>query len=147
MSAKLSAHQMTLLRWVAILPGAMLGGVTAFFPLHWLLGSLFPHGGEYFLDFIMFQKPLDVESIELTLTPFVFSVFSIWAGAEIAPKFKLAIAFALSGMWLVVGAYLFWSSGGHDIIELKTVGGVAGLVVGPFIVWLRTKLPRSVVVS
>jgi hypothetical protein len=146
LSIKLSARQNSLLRWAAILPGAVLGGVIAFFPVHWLLGSLFPHDGNYFLDFIMFEKPLDVERIELTLTPFVFSVFSIWAGAEIAPKSKLAIAIALSGMWLIVGTYMFWSSGGHDTFEIKTAGGVAGLVVGPIIVWLRTRQAKSIVV-
>lgn len=148
MSTKLSAHQKQLLRWLALLPGAILGGVIVLFPIHWILVSwIFPHDGEYFLDMIWFPKKLDVAGIENTLAPFFIIVFSTLAGAIIAPKFRITVACVLSGMWLIAGTYLFWSSGGQDTFEIKTAGAVLGLFIGPIVVWLSTKRLRSTVTS
>ena len=33
------------LRWVAILPGALIAGILSTFPLHWLLYIAFAHNG------------------------------------------------------------------------------------------------------
>ena len=148
MSTKQSARQKQLLRWVLILPGAVAGGAIAIFPIHWMLVFwIFPHDGKFFLDFIEFPKQLDVDGIELALTPFVLVVFSIWAGAEIAPKYKIAVGCLLSGVWLIAGAYAFLSSDGQAPLEIKTVGGVLGLFVGPVIVWLRARRASSTIAS
>ncbi len=149
MSTKLSARQKHLLRWVAILPGAMLGSVIVLFPIHWMLIFwIFPHDGKYFLDMIWFpDKKVDVAHIEDTLAPFLLVVISTFIGAEIAPKYKITVACVLSGMWLIYSTYLFWSSGGQDTLEIKTAGGVLGLFIGPIIVWLRTRRVISTIAS
>jgi hypothetical protein len=121
------------------LPGAITGGVIGWFLLHWLLLLLFPFDGRRFLDLIEFSDRLPVERIELTLAPFIFALFSISVGAEIAPTYKVRVAAALSATWLIVAAYMFWSSSGQDSFEAKTFGGGLGLLIGPALVWLRTK--------
>jgi len=134
-----SAGQKQFLRWFAVLPGAILAGLLATFPLHWVLGSLFPQDGKFFLDFIEFPTRLDVSGIELTLSPLVISTMYIWSGAEIAPKYKLAVAIVLSVLVLCMMLYLFLSSAGHDTFEIKTAGALLGIVLGLLLVRLRTR--------
>jgi hypothetical protein len=140
-------RRIDLLRWATILPGAIAGGVTGWFVLHWLLLLLFPSDGRRFLDFIEFPGRLDIERIELALAPFVFTVFSISIGAEISPTYKLRVAIALSAIWLMIAGYMFWSSQGQDTFEAKTFGGGLGLLVGPTLIWFREKRRGAIAAS
>jgi len=131
------------LRWIAVLPGAVLGGLAATFPLHWILDAwIFPHDGAYFLDMIEFDQPVDVATIELGLTPLIIAVFYVWAGAEIAPAHKLKVGVVLSLLFVCALAYLFFTSNGQATFEIKTAGALFGILLGLAIVWLRVRQIR-----
>jgi hypothetical protein len=128
------------LRWLAVLPGAILAGLLATFPLHWLLNMIFPYDGKWFLDFIEFpNKVLDVSAIELTLSPLIIALVCIWVGAEIAPKNKFKTALVLSALWVCVLLYIFLAAGGHATFDIKTACAVLGVLLGLSIVWLRVR--------
>ncbi len=129
-----------LIRWVIVLPCAVVGGILATFPLHWILVFwIFPHDGSYFLDFIQFQNRVNVSEIELIFTPFVIAILYIWIGAEIAPKYKLITASVLSVLYVCMMIYIFFTAHGQAIFDIKTAGGLLGLCVGMLIVWFRSR--------
>lgn len=91
-----------ILRWIAVLPGALLGVLLAMFPWHWLV--LFMQSGSGDDSFISYKgKPLlssiPTEVLEYAgvafLTPFVL----VSVGTYIAPKFKFQTGIAMSILW------------------------------------------------
>ena len=118
------------LRWLAVLPGALLAGVIALFPLHFILYNTLSH----------FVEPYP-ELPERVLTPFVIAGVFVWAGSLIAPEFKIEASVALFGLWLfLVGGFAFltfhganWMGGqlyfrGRGLATLMAVvGAIAGL--------------------
>jgi hypothetical protein len=120
------------LRWLAVLPGGLIGGFLLLFPLRLALVNTLRG----------FVTPYP-ELPERILTPFVIAVGFVSLGARIAPDRKTETAVALFGLWLfVVGAFvalalsnanvggrsLFMHGGGIGPL-LAVVGAVAGLVV------------------
>src|SRR5262245_45492907 len=78
------------LRWVAVLPGALLGGLLLTFPLHWILKNT--------LNFIDPYPELP----ERILSPLVIALGFVWLGAKIAPARKIETAVVLFGLWTVL---------------------------------------------
>jgi len=120
------------LRWLAVLPGGLLGGLLLLFPLRLVLVNTLRG----------FVEPYP-EMPERLLTPFVVAAGFVWLGARIAPERKTETAVALFGVWLfVVGASValalananvggqsFYLRGGGIAPLLGVVGSVVGLLV------------------
>lgn len=86
------------LRWVAVVPGAIVGGLLSTFVLHLVLYQTLTGSG------IVTPYP---HAPELILSPFAVAVAFVWCGSRIAPKHKTETAVVLLGvMLLFVGAGL-----------------------------------------
>lgn len=79
------------MRWLAVLPGALLGGLLATIPLRLVLYSTLRS----------FVEPYP-ELPERLLTPLVIATCFVWSGARIAPSRKLYTAVILFGLWMVI---------------------------------------------
>ncbi len=120
-------------RWLAVLPSALLAGIVASFPLHWVLYS----------TLTSFIEPYP-ELPERILFPFVMAVAFIWAGSYIAPEHKFKTAIALFGIWIfLLGGFVFLTLTGSELAgrQLYFQGGgigpimaVVGAITGLFIV-------------
>ncbi|MGK2849100.1 MAG: hypothetical protein ACSLEX_03480 [Minisyncoccota bacterium] len=128
------------LRWIAVLPGALIFGILATFPLHWLIYLAFAHDGATVFGIVELNDD-DWRYIEYYLYPFVIAVTFIYAGYRIAPKHKLKTAVALFviyfTVWLIAsyislskgdiyGSYLHFSG--------RTIFALIGAILGIYIV-------------
>lgn len=110
------------LRWVALLPGAIIAGMLALLPLHWVLYSFFSSFVEPYPEFP-----------ERILTPFAIAGIFVWSGSRIAPEFKFETAIILFGIWLfVVGGFFFLTFSGSEWMgrSLRFQAGGLGLIMG-----------------
>ncbi len=113
------------LRWGAVLPGAILGGILLLLPLHWILYSTLRH----------FIEPYP-ELPERMLSPLVTAAGFVWLGTRIAPARQMATAWVLSGLWTVVAvaALVFTLLVGHIGTHQVSVGmapmGFIGCAIG-----------------
>src|SRR6266852_5878703 len=73
-----------LLRWLAVLPGAVIAGLLVTFPLHWIL----------------FQTLGNVAELQRIVAPLAIGVCFIWAGSRIAPTHTFETAAVLFGVCL-----------------------------------------------
>jgi len=90
------------LRWLAVLPGALIAGVLAAFPLHWIL----------YLTLRNFVAPYP-ELPERALTPFAIAAVFVWSGSRIAPKYKVEAAVVMFGLWMaLLGGFVFLTLSG-----------------------------------
>lgn len=120
------------LRWIAVLPGALLGGIMMVFPLHWILYNTLSN----------FIEPYP-ELPERIFTPFVVALGFVALGARIAPERTMEVAVVLFGLWMVLlggvaalvlfvgnvgGRRLFFHGGGFAAAG-AFVGGIVGLVI------------------
>src|SRR5437763_1507823 len=94
----LSPMNRQILRWLAVLPGAILGAVLSTFPLHWLLYFTLANGETI--------SGVDIRPIEYFLYPVVMSFAFVVTGSEIAPikKFQTAIGLSIMYLLFMVGA-------------------------------------------
>lgn len=121
------------LRWLAVLPGALIAGLLSTFLLRFVL----------FQTLTNFIEPYP-EFPERALTPFAISLTFIWIGCEIAPEYKLKTGISLLTLWLLLSAYfifltftgdswngneLFFQAGG-----VSPIMGIVGSFVGLYIV-------------
>ncbi len=79
------------LRWIAVLPAAILGAVLLIFPLHWVLYLSLRH--------VIEPYP---ELPERILTPVVVAAGFVWLGTKVAPSHKIMTAWILGGL-LTIG--------------------------------------------
>jgi len=118
-----------ILRWLAVLPGAVVGALIALFPLHFVLYQTLTGSG------IVEPYP---QSPERLLGPFVSALVFVWAGSRIAPSRKVETAAVLLGiLLLLIGAFFALGlTGAHigDVQYSLPLGGLppAGAVVGAF---------------
>ncbi len=122
------------LRWVAVLPGALIAGLLATFPLHWLLYIAFAYDGTI-LGCIELPPGSNLP-IEYMLYPFVIAFVFILVGFKIAPmyKFKTAIALAVLYTIFAIGVLFFGMKRGIKMsFEVRTVGPFIGLLIGLYI--------------
>lgn len=127
------------LRWLAVLPGALIAGVLLTIPLHFVLYSTLT-------SFIHPYPPLP----ERVLSPGVIAGGVVWFGAHIAPARRVDTAIALFGLWMVLlGAALSFvlaggNIGGHSLYLQAGGLGCAGAFVGAFVgVALVRRQPES----
>lgn len=120
---------LNMLRWLAVLPGAVVAALVALFPLHFVLYQTLTGSG------IVEPYP---QSPERLLGPLVSALVFVWAGSRIAPSRKVETATVLLGiLLLLVGAFFALGlTGAHigDVQYSLPLGGLppAGAVVGAF---------------
>lgn len=127
-----------ILRWIAVLPGAIVAAVLSLIPLHLFL-------------YIIFTRFVEVypEMPEQILAPAVLSGVFIWVGSKISPAYKLETAIALLGIWMfLVGGFVFLTLGGSGVNGgqlyfkyggVPTLTAVIGAIVGFIVVWVERK--------
>ncbi len=101
------------LRWLAVLPGGLLGAALMMFPIHWVLvsglGGIIQWGAD------------DLAKVERFLQSFVVPCGTIVIGSKIAPRSSLATAYTLAtilGLFLL-SFYYAVRSGYFDAIDLR----------------------------
>lgn len=93
------------LRWLAVMPGAVLAGLLATIPLHFVLYQTLTGSG------IVDPYP---EFPERLLTPFVVCLGFVWSGARIAPEYKFETAITLFGIAMIMlGGFVFLAAFGE----------------------------------
>ena len=127
------------IRWVAVLPGALIAGIISSFPLHWLLYFTLVKG-EIVLG-------VNIRPIEYTILPFVVAIVIILVGSEIAPlhKFRTAIVLTVLYIMAVIGVFLLGPKYGvYGSFKARSVGPIIGLLIGLYIVRGKEKnLPQK----
>lgn len=81
------------LRWLAVVPAAVLAAVLSAVPLHLVLYQTLTGSG--------FIEPYP-ETPERVLLPLVAAMSFVWAGARVAPSHKMETAVVLFGSWLLL---------------------------------------------
>lgn len=119
------------LRWIAVLPGAIVAAVLSLIPLHLIL-------------YIVLMRFVEVypEMPERILGPALLSGVFVWAGSRISPVFKFETAVVLFGLWMfLVGGLVFLAWSGSDVDGrqlyfqgggLPTVMAIVGAAIGLF---------------
>ncbi|MFA5049348.1 MAG: hypothetical protein WC516_10055 [Patescibacteria group bacterium] len=131
------------LRWLAVLPGALLAGLLATFPLHWILYLVFAHDGTI-LGFIELPDGVN-KSIEYMLYPFVVAFTFILVGYKIAPKYKFRTTIVLFGIYTLLWfistfASLFLKIEGVQIsFSGRTIFALLGAAIGLYIASRKNK--------
>lgn len=86
-----------IIRWIILIPLAILSGITILFPLHWILIYTFNN----------FVTPYP-ELPERLLSPFVFSLTFVLSGSFIAPKYKFYTSVFLFSISMILSGILIW---------------------------------------
>lgn len=128
------------LRWLAVIPGGLLVGIFATFPLHWLLSFIFAYGeGESPLSLLLWAKHFGATaaSAEYLLSPAVIATFFVYSGSKIAPKENLKTAKVLFGIyvtiWLIVSIIALSGqnvAGGVLTFSARTILAPLGALLG-----------------
>ncbi|MCD6250584.1 MAG: hypothetical protein J7J98_09670 [candidate division Zixibacteria bacterium] len=123
------------LRWIAVLPAALLATILSAFPLHFVLYQTLTGSG------IVDPYP---ETPERVLLPLVASMAFIWVGANVAPSHKLKVATSLLVPWLLLlvsavvmalnSSNLWGMQFSSEEIGLPTVLSIFGAIAGLYIV-------------
>src|SRR5262245_3606982 len=77
------------LRWIAVLPGAILGGLLAVLSLSWVVPQ--------------------TEMPGRVVQPFVAAAVFVWSGSMIAPRHRARTSIALVGVWMLLLAGFLWA--------------------------------------
>lgn len=137
------------LRWLIVLPGAIIAAFVATFPLHWLLYIAYAKDGT--LLGIIELPPGSNLTIEYLFYPFVMAIVFVWSGYKLAPKHKLKAATALFAIyaitWLVVSLLSLTSGNVGNIsanFGARTILALIGAVLGLYIAKTENKeaLPK-----
>ena len=122
-------------RWLAVLPGSLLAGLLATFPLHWVLLATFEYG--------QIISGIDTKPIEYLLYPFVIAAIFVYTGSRIAPKYRFKTSIVLFViyllLWITANVIVFL----HIInipnahFDARSVLALTGAVVGLY--WAKKK--------
>jgi hypothetical protein len=128
------------LRWIAVLPGAVVAAVLSLIPLHMFL---------YLASSRFFE--VYPEAPERILSPALLSSVFICVGSHISPTYKFETAIVLFGIWMfLIGGFVFLALTGSNLFgrplyfrygAIPTLMAVVGAVVG--LVVVRTRLNRT----
>jgi len=135
-------------RWIAVLPGALIAGFLATFPLHWILYFLFDRketdlgSVKFFIQ--LFGHGMSYKDIEYALSPFVIAITFILVGFEIAPVNKFKTSVALTIIWLLsfFGIFFFLTALKPQF-QLRSALSLLGAFLGLYIAWRKSKLESS----
>ena len=132
------------LRWILVLPGAMVAGFLATFPLHWFVLLLFHNfGGEagevdlLSLKFFALLIGKNAYLTEYNLYPAVIALFFIYGGSLIAPKYKFKTGLALFIIYVLVWLFVSYTAvfkgniGGVNMwFSSRTIFALLGAILG-----------------
>ena len=134
-----------IVRWICIIPGGVLCGFLALFPLHWILYFTLVEGS-------MIQMSMEsMAPIERFLSPAIFSIIFVYAGARIAPKKQLIVSIVLFAIGILARALMVFIVSVHSSMVIDTtIYGLARLVfsglaggIGVFIIYLTSVQLRT----
>ena len=122
------------LRWIAVLPGAIIFGFLATFPLHWFLYFTLAHGETI--------SGVNIRPIEYMLYPFVIAIVFILVGFEIAPEYKFKTSMTLTilymSSWLVTMYIISPRYQYH--LEVRGILALLGSFLGLYITWRKSRI-------
>lgn len=141
------------LRWVAVLPGALIAGLLSTFPLHWILYFLFNEketdlgSVKFFIQ--LFGRGISYKDIEYTLSPFVIAITFILVGFEIAPKYKFKTSIILTILYVSSFLVLVFIIAPRHQYQLEARGILAllGSLLGLYITWRKSRLTPPIAPS
>ncbi len=111
------------LKWVAVIPTALLSGIIVTFPLHWILYRTLSGGS----DPIITPYP---ELPERLIQPFVSAFVIVYIAAKIAPDRKLKTALVIMNIWVLVAiSLLILGYFGYSFSNIKLFLQLGGLPV------------------
>ena len=127
-----------IIRWVMVIPGAIISSCLINFPLHWLLYLKFAKNGT-FLGFIEVPLRADI-SIEHIIYPFIMAITFILAGREIAPKYKFKTAIILfliyTITWLIISI-------ATSEFSIRSALAITGAIIGLYISKVKPQQKNS----
>ena len=129
------------LRWLAVLPGALLASFLVTFPLHWLLYLKFANGGTLFG--IVALPPGASETIERAIYPFVIAITFIITGYKIAPNHKFRASVALGVLYAVTFGAVAIIQPYQRQLEARSLVAFVGMLLGVYWTWRQSKLEQS----
>ena len=127
------------LRWIGVLPGALVSVVLVTFPMHWVVMLIQIFGGAGYDSFITIDDKnllaaIPPEILERFGYAFFAPLVMVIIGAKIAPRFKFRIGIALAVLWSVFfavsmattisGQYSDWNWLRLTITSVLGMGGV-----------------------
>jgi hypothetical protein len=126
---------LNIVRWLAVLPGAVICAVLSAFPLHFVLYQTLTGSG------IVEPYPATPERF---LGPLVAALAFVWGGSRIAPFRKIETAVVLFSAWLLLvgGAFVLGLTGAHvggaqfslRLGGLPLVSAIVGAFIGLYLV-------------
>jgi small basic protein len=124
--------------WIAVFPGAIIAGLLATFPLHWILYFTLANGETI--------SGVNIQPIEYLLYPFVVAITYILAGYQIAPESKFKTAVVLFGVyffiWLAINVTSLFNGNvlGIDMqFSWRTILSLIGAAIGLYIAKILNK--------
>ena len=117
-------------RWIGVLPGAVLSGLLATFLLHWVLYFTLAHGETI--------SGVNIVPIERATYPAVIAFAYIMGGFKIAPMHKFQTAIVLGFLYLLffIGMIAFMQRRELQFnFEARTIGSFIGLFLALFVCW------------
>lgn len=95
---------MSVIRWILVLPAAILGAVLIAFPVHWIVFATFVWGDEGIVQL----SEEAAGNVERVLTAFAMPLALILCGARMAPSRRLSVAVILALLLVTLSAASFW---------------------------------------
>lgn len=146
MNSKTNNHAfINVLRWIAVLPGALIAAFLVTFPLHWILYIGFAHDGTLF-GFIELPDGANI-SIERAIYPAVIALTFVVVGYKIAPGHKYRTSLVLGALYVItfVWALVFMSE--QYRLEARSILAFVGLGTGLYWAWRQGKVDRRKVLE
>ena len=128
---------MKIIRWILVLPGAIIAAVLIAFPIHWVV--MFTLGGWGRDPIIEIGDTSTLRAIELFLQGLLGPLAFVCAAAFIAPVYRLVVSIA-AGLTVVIGAAVLamWMNSLNDpvlsvrygvVTLIANVAGAAGAIL------------------
>jgi hypothetical protein len=137
-------NKINIFRWIAVLPGSLVAGFLATFPLHWILYYLAFAQGEpdmgsvrFFTDF--FINKSNINSVEHFLSSIVTMMIFIMVGFEIAPNYKFKTSIILAILWVVLllGTTIFMPD--RFYLDMRALFTFISILIALYINWKKSK--------
>lgn len=125
------------LRWIVVLPGALIAAFLATFPLHWILYIAFAYNGTL-LGFIELPPGANIP-IERALYPFVIAITFVLAGYTIAPQYKFNTSVVLTALYLISFTSAIFLAPSQFSLEPRGVLALIGLLLALYIAWRKSR--------
>ncbi len=125
-----------ILRWIAVLPGALVAGFLATFPLHLVLYFSLAHGETI--------SGVNINPIEHLLYPSIIAITFVLTGFYIAPKYKFRTSLVLTILYIAffIGIFIFASVFTPELqptFGLRGILSLSGSLLGLYVAWTWKK--------